>query len=304
MKKIFNLLRLGLKNPRYYIESINLHWRQVNFVALLSILMMTISMFANIIPVFSRIADDFQTAINYVPDFTYNKGQLSLNEREKPLYYQSDNLKIVIDETVSTTTNYGSGIPEKQRNILESNSPIGIYLIKDFVFITIGQTAQEVPAYDYLFANNHRFKLFLKYIAEESFSINSMVFIILFITSSLIYWFQMLLISMLAGFFNVRLTRAITFKSRLKLTIIISFVPIILLELTSIIIPGFVVTQFTLVMITLFILYLSFKNHTEFIHAIMNNLDDLNITKNLNDTKPKQDKSKEDKYKDKQNNKE
>jgi hypothetical protein len=79
----------------------------------------------------------------------------------------------------------------------------------------------------------------------------------------------------MAGFFNVRLTRAINFKARLKLTVVISFVPILLLELMSILIPGFVATQFTLAAITLFLLYLAFKNHTKFIHTIMNNLDDI-----------------------------
>lgn len=282
MKKIFNLLRLGLKNPRYYIEAINVPWRYINFVALLSILMMTLSMFISIMPAFSRIADDFQAATNYVPNFTYTNGELSLGDNSKPLYYQSEALNIVIDDSISTTTEYESGIPNDQKAMMEANSAIGIYLIKDYSFIMIGQSSQEIPAYDYLFANSHRFKLFLNYIAEESFSMNSMLFIVLFVSSALLYWLQILFISILAGFFNVRLTRAITYKSRVKLTILISFVPIILLELMSIFIPGFIVTQFTLAVITLFILYLAFKNHTQFIHAIMNNLDDLDIDITVN----------------------
>lgn len=298
MKKTFNLLRLGLKNPRYYIEAINLPWRYINFVALLSILMMTVSMFASIIPAFSRISDDFQAAANYVPDFTYTNKELSLIDDSKPLYYQSDSLKIVIDDSISSNSTYETDIPKEQRDIFESNSVIGIYLISDYAFITIGQTTQEIPAFDYLFANKYRFELFLKYFAERSFSINGMLFIILLISSSIVYWLQMVFISLLAGFFNVRLTRAITFKSRLKLTILISFVPIILLELMSIIIPGFVVTQFTLAMITVFILYLAFKNHTKFIHAIMNNLDEIELPKETqnnnemvdNDTKETEDK--------------
>lgn len=287
MKKTFNLLRLGLKNPRYYIEAINVPWRYINFVALLSILMMTVSMFASILPAFSRISDDFQAAVNYVPEFTFTNKELSLKDNAKPLYYQSDSLKIMIDDSISSTATYESDISKEQRNILESNSIIGIYLISDYAFITIGQTAQEIPAFDYLFANKYRFELFLKYFAEKSFSMSGMLFIILFISSSIIYWLQMLFISLLAGFFNVRLTRAITFRSRLKLTILISFVPILLLELMAIIIPGFIVTQFTLAMITLFILYLAFKNHTKFIHAIMNNLDEIELPTEFSEKKDK-----------------
>lgn len=279
MKKIFNLLRLGLKNPRYYIEAINVPWRYINFVALLSILMMTFSMFISIIPTFSRIASDFQAASDYVPDFIIRDGQLELSDDAKPLYYQSDSLKIVIDDSISTTTEYKSGISNEQKAMLEQSSAIGIYLLDDYSFITIGQTINEIPAYEYLFANSHRFGLFLDYIAEESFSINSVLFFVLFFSSAIIYLFQILFISILAGFFNIRLTRAITFKSRVKLTIIISFVPLVLLELISILIPGFIVTQFTLSVITLFILYLAFKNHTQFIHTIMNNLEEIDLDK-------------------------
>src|SRR5699024_2510067 len=104
-------------------------------------------------------------------------------------------------------------------------------------------------------------------------SINTMMFLVMLVTAFFVYWFQIILISIMAGFFNVRLTRAINFKARLKLTVVISFVPILLLELMSILIPGFVATQFTLAAITLLLVYLGFNNHTKFSNTNRNNLD-------------------------------
>ncbi|MBZ6526242.1 DUF1189 family protein [Aerococcaceae bacterium DSM 111021] len=275
MKKIFNLLKLGLKNPRYYIESINVPWKYIHLVAFGSILVMTLALFINIIPTFSRISQDFSNAVEYIPEYTLSEGTLNIADGEKPLYYQSDSVQIVIDDSINSEMGFESEISEKQRTMLEPNAPFGIFIIEDYAFLTVGETVQEIPGYDYLFANQHRFELFLNYIAEESFSMNAMVFFIILVSSFFVYWFQILLISIMAGFFNVRLTRTIDFKSRIKLTVVISFIPILLLEAMSIIIPGFVATQFTLATITLFLLYLAFKNHTKFIHTIMNNLDQI-----------------------------
>lgn len=275
MKKIFNLLKLGLKNPRYYIESINVPWKYIHLVAFGSILAMTLAMFVNIIPVFSQISDDLSNAVEYIPEYSLSEGTLNIAEGEKPLYYQSDSVQIVIDDSINTEMGFETEIPAEQREMLMPSSPFGIFIIEDYAFLTVGEVVQEIPGYDYLFANNHRFELFLNYIVEESFSINTMMFVVMLVTAFFVYWFQIILISIMAGFFNVRLTRAINFKARLKLTVVISFVPILLLELMSILIPGFVATQFTLAAITLFLLYLAFKNHTKFIHTIMNNLDDI-----------------------------
>ena len=275
MKKIFNLLKLGLKNPRYYIESINVPWKYIHLVAFGSILAMTLAMFVNIIPIFSQISDDFSNAVEYIPEYSLSEGTLNLAEGEKPLYYQSDSVQIVIDDSINTEMGFETEVPAEQREMLMPNSPFGIFIIEDYAFLTVGEAVQEIPGYDYLFANNHRFELFLNYIVEESFSINTMMFVVMLVTAFFVYWFQIILISIMAGFFNVRLTRAINFKARLKLTVVISFVPILLLELMSILIPGFVATQFTLAAITLFLLYLAFKNHTKFIHTIMNNLDEI-----------------------------
>lgn len=297
MKKLVNLIKLGLKNPRYYIESINMPWKYIHLVAFGSILAMTLSLFISIIPTFSRIADDFSGAVDYIPEFSITDGNLSLGEDAKPLYYQSDSLQIVIDDSINSQMGYQSEISENQREMLQLEAPLGIYIIKDYAFLSVNGVAQDIPAYDYLFANQHRFELFLRYVAEESLSINAMLFFILIVSSFFVYWFQMFIISILAGFFNVRLTRAINFKARLKLSVIISFVPIILLELMSIIIPGFIVTQFMVSAITLFLFYQAFKNHTKFIHTIMNNLDQLDIEdmdiqnddQDDNDEKEKQD---------------
>ena len=128
-----------------------------------------------------------------------------------------------------------------------------------------------------------------------------MLIFVLLVSSFFVYWFQMFIISILAGFFNVRLTRAIDFKARLKLSVIISFVPIILLELMSIVIPGFIVTQFMVSAITLFLFYQAFKNHTKFIHTIMNNLDQLDI-EDMDIKNDKQDDDENEKQDDKDDN--
>src|SRR5699024_11232922 len=118
------------------------------------------------------------------------------------------------------------------------------FIIEDYAFLTVGEVVQEIPGYDYLFANNHRFELFLNYIVEESFSINTMMFLVMLVTAFFVYWFHIILISIMAGFFNVRLTRAINFKARLKLTVVISFVPFLLVDIISILILCFVASMF------------------------------------------------------------
>lgn len=284
MKKIYSLLKMGLKNPRYYIESINLSWKYIHLLALLGISVMAASGTYRITPLVTDLGQDLQNAIEYLPDYNIEDGQLELVGDQKALYYSSNTFQLIIDDKLEVENNQ-IALKQNQKEIFDRNSLFGLYLVRNNAFAILNGQAQEVPSFDYIFANPHRLSLFLNFYTDNFFRVITIIFITLMIGFFFSYWFQIILIGSLASLFNARLTRPISFSSRVKLSVMASFVPLVLLQLTSLLIPGFNANYLILAAITLFIIYKTFMNHTLFIRQIMNSLDEDQIEQLKDDTK-------------------
>lgn len=280
-------MKLGLKNPRYYIESINFPWKYIHLIALLAISMMAATSTFAVSPVIRNLGQDLQAAVEFLPEFQIENQELQLGESEKALYYTSNTFELVIDDSIVVENNQLI-LNANQQELFNNKSPFALYIFRNNAFAVLAGQAQEIPSFDYLFANPHRLSLFLNFYTDNFIRVMTIVFISLFIGSFFLYWFQMILIASLASLFNARLTRPITFTSRLKLAVTVSLVPLILLEIVQFFIPGFSSSYLILAVISLFIIYKTFMNHTLFIRQIMSSLDESQIEQ-LTEDKKKED---------------
>lgn len=281
LKYMFKLLKLGLKNPRFYIEALNLKWKNLFVLSLLAMLALSGSIVVQTLPLIDSISNDVTAAVDHVPEFQFEDGLLKLEDNEKSLYYQSNFFQLVIDDTVSSRgmQNY-IPIDTTKANKLSTDTLLNLLVLQDQTIVIIAGNFYRIPDYYHLFSNQDSLITLLQSIDSQKATMLTSVFITAFIFSFFIYWFQMLLIAAVAGWFNARLTQKILFKMRLKLSIIVSFVPLILLQLMDAILPFFRSSYFMLMFITLYIIYLAFKNHTEFIRNLMQKINKNELDKN------------------------
>lgn len=272
MKNLFAILYNGLKNPRHYIGAIQLQKRYILLVGVLAALISGAFNTAQVMPVLNDMSQDLMSASEYIPQYRIMNNRLILSDDAKPLYYESDTFKLVVDDTIQSVDNQQIRVSDEQEKLLNQSAPLSLYLFENNAFLQWAGQVVSVPSYEYLFATPHRLSLFLSYIEDNKSVILITTWFMISSINFFSYWFQMLMIAAIANIWNSRLSQRISFGNRLKLVVIISFVPLILLELLTLLIPGFFWSFIVLGAITLFILHKAFKSHTLFIHSVVNSM--------------------------------
>ncbi|WP_162890894.1 DUF1189 family protein [Suicoccus acidiformans] len=289
MKYTRNILIMGLQNPRYYIEAFKVKGRHILLLSLLAVLFMTIGLFRLYQGPLNSLVHDISQAETYLPDFTYEGGELNLAEGSKPLYYQSDTFQLVIDPTIEATNSRSVPLTPAQEERIQANSILSLYLFKNNAFMGSGDIIQPVFEYDILFANDEALAFPLQALNQHKAQLSIAFFGSLYLSQYISYWVQMFLIAVIAGLFNLSMTRRIPLKNRIKLSVIISFVPIILIELVNFFIPGIYLSYTVISFITILLMFFTFRNHTRFIQQIMRHMnikevDSLDREDSLKDT--------------------
>lgn len=268
MKQIISIISRGLRNPRHFIEALGLKRRQLRLIATTAILMMSVASFLNILSPLLHVVEDITGAAAYIPNYTVSNGELTIQAPDKPVYYQSDYAQFVIDDTVASTgLSKTLLLPDNKATMIDPYAVVGLYVFKDQALLMLNETL-------YVFEDIHNGSISHEALADYARSFEQMKlpilltgFLTTLVLSALGYLIQMLIITSMVSGFNSRLTQPIPFKDRLRLTMTVSLFPLIVLQ-------GFplpITLQFFLLMsITLFIIYLMFKKHTDFIRNIMN----------------------------------
>ncbi|MCW6663390.1 DUF1189 domain-containing protein [Aerococcaceae bacterium NML190073] len=268
MKKIISLIARGLRNPRHYIEALGLKRRQLQQIAFSAILVMSVASFLMIVLPLLHVAEDIAGVAEYIPNYTVNNQELTIQAPDKPLYYQADYAQVIIDDTVIRTGISNSIlIPDDKARTINPGSLIGLYVFKDQAFLSLNQTLYSFDDIHNGTISPDALIAYVNSFAKMKGAILLVAFITTFIMSALSYLVQMLVIASMVSGFNLHLTQPIPFKDRLRLTMTVSLFPLILLQGLSL--P--VTIQFVLLMaITLYTIFLMFKKHTDFIRNITN----------------------------------
>lgn len=273
MKYLFAVILYGLKNPRYYIEALNVKRKPIILTFFLMTLVITLLNFFKIYPYYQAINNDLIQAKSHIPQYQYVNENLFIAEDDKALYYNSDSFQLIIDDQIVDEGNYTLRVNDQQKDMIDMRRPIGLYLFKNNGFLSINGQVHAIPSYDYLFANPHRLSLFLDYFQDSQWAIILSIFLVLFLVNSFSYLIQLVILAFLANIFNYQLTRPLSFKTRMKMVLLITLVPILIIEILSLFFPVFQNSFLLLLAITLFVLYKTFKYHTQHVHDVMETLD-------------------------------
>lgn len=267
MKQIISLISRGLRNPRHYIEALGLKRRQLQLIAFVAVLAMSIASFLTITFPLLHVVEDVTNVAEYIPDYTVSNHELTLNAPAKPLYYQADYAQVVFDDTIAQSgLSNALLIPNEKAAMISPSALIGFYVFKDKAFLTLNETL-------YAFDSIHDGRISHATLVDYARSFTQMKgpilltgFITTFLISAFSYLIQMMMIASMVSGFNHHLTQPIPFKDRLRLTMTVSLLPLLLLQGLSL--P--ITIHFLLLMaITLYIIFLMFKKHTDFIRNIM-----------------------------------
>lgn len=270
MKTLTKILIHALRNPRHYIESLNVKWRYIMILPLLASLAITLHILLVTDTVLDGFFADISNASQYIPEYTLEDESLVLADGATPLYYQSNFFQLVIDDTIENR-GIQSYIPisKEKADLMADDIPLNLFLFKNQAVAVVGGIPRIINEYENTLLSQETLSRLMNSVTNQQFSMLSAVFLSYFVTSFIFYWIQMLLIALLAGIFNMRLSQPLPFKTRLKLTVVISFIPLVLIQLINSIFTNIQFGTYLLQVITLFLYYLALKDHTRFIRNLM-----------------------------------
>lgn len=270
LKQTFQIIFNGLKNPRFYIESINLKWRYLFLVSLIAVAALALNTTVQSVPLLDMIQQDVTSSADYIPNYKITDGELAIASGEKPLYYQSNSFQLVIDDTIASRgiQNY-IPVDKTKADRISDNTLLNLFLLKDQSFVVIADNIYRIPDFSEQIFNRDTLMNLLYSIQNQQTVMLVTVFLTAFILSIGMYWIQVLMIGLMAAFFNPRLSKPLPLKSRLKLSVIVSLAPLISLQLVDMLAPGFRSSSYLLMFITLYLIYLTFRNHSEFLQLLM-----------------------------------
>lgn len=273
LKDSFNILKYGLKNPRFYIDAISLKWRYLIFISILGITALALNTTIQSMPLLDTITQDITSSAQYIPNYEIKDNELTLAKDAKPVYYQSNSFQLVIDDTIQSKgiQNYIPVDTTKAERIAD-NTLLNLFILKDQTFVVVAGNLYRVPNFSEQFFNRESLVGLLNSIQEQTLIMSMSVFATAFLFSIGIYWMQMLIIGLMVSFFNARLTQPLPLSSRIKLSVMVSLIPLFILQAVDILVPFFRSSSYLLIGVTLYIIYLTFRNHTQFIKSLLKRL--------------------------------
>ncbi|PMB84312.1 DUF1189 domain-containing protein [Dolosicoccus paucivorans] len=266
LKRLLLIIKHGLNDPRYFIDSLNLSFKQLMPLRLLAITIIALTMTVNSSNLIQEMVTGVEGSAEHVPTYQIENGKLHLEE--PALYYQTDFFQLIVDDEAFLTQE-GIKIPTKRATAVSSSQPISLFILNNGVSVSLlNQPYRIAGGLDY-FKDNKQLAYFLQSVYKQQPQMYAILFISQWIVTIGVYWLFIVFTAWLAQIFNLRLTQPIQFKNRVKLVTTISFIPIIAVCVLQMIFPSFMYGFHAVVIATLYIMYQALKSHTEFLKKIM-----------------------------------
>lgn len=145
MKSLFNLYKEGLQKPRIFMASFDLKRRQVLLISWLAILVMSLSLTIQSLPIFDAMMENIHSASQYIPEYTVDEGILTVPNDQKPVYYQSEFFQLVFDPSITSKGSVESlKLPQSKQQQIKSNIPMNVFIFQNQAFVLFGGMLQEV----------------------------------------------------------------------------------------------------------------------------------------------------------------
>lgn len=271
MKKLITLFIQGIKNPRYFIEALNLSRKELRLIRLLSVLVMTLSFAFNAYPMITSFVSEVQEAVNMIPEYQVHNDELTLSQ-SKPIYYQSPNVQLVVDPTIQQKgIDMNIPIPKEKSAKIRTDALVNIFIFKDQTLFDMGTGLMKTDAFH---TGELSKEMLSHYLKDMQGTAVISVIIASFLVSGIMYSIQLLLIAFFAGSFNARLTQPVPFGARVRLVTVIAFIPLLAVEFGQMIWGFFPLRFFAWAAMTLYLLFSTYRNHTDFVRQMLDKLDD------------------------------
>ncbi|MCR8968729.1 DUF1189 domain-containing protein [Facklamia sp. 7083-14-GEN3] len=279
MKKLFFILKNGLNNPRFYIESINVKWKQIIVLPLIVTILIAVNFGLALFPTLRSIQTDINESINYLPDFQIENGELKLKEDQKALYFESRQFQLIIDDQLTNLSkDEGLILKSENKRNPELTSIFNLLLVKNQIVVYTPENGQVFAFNHDMVTSKESLVTVLTYASQFNFIQIVSLIIMTWIAAVFAHFYFIVITSLLTGILNIRLNFPLPFIVRMKLVMVCSVVPILMIELIKLVWSNFYVPFYLLVGLTLFIIYHSFKQHTLFMHQLLSHMD-INIIK-------------------------
>ena len=266
---LFQLLIKGVRHPRYYIAAMVASKKQLRQLSFIAILMMTLALCVRVFPLLNGITQNISTIIPELPQYTITEKQQLQLTNSKPVYYQSPTFQLVVDDTVELQNNQNQlNIPTKTANRIQGDTLLNLFLFKNTAYAVVAGTTFALPNFYQAGETQQQLSNLLHTAANQQTNFLISLVVTSFIASVVTYWFIMLLTTLFSAGFNRFLSQPLRFNQRLKLIRLVSFMPILLIELLNIAFPMLALGYLSLIILSLWIMYAAIKEHTIFLHSM------------------------------------
>ena len=274
LKRLIFILKHGLKSPRFYIEGLSLKWKQLLILPLIVALFMALNLTRQLSPLMFNLQTELKDSVSYLPQFQVEDGTMHLDSGEKALYYQAELFQLIIDDQVKfIDSNEESLIVNQQNEELALDQTFNLLLAENQIIFYTKENQQLLNFPNYLISNRQELQTILNHFSEAKLSHWLLLIFACFIATTISYWYLMLISAILAGILNFRLNFPLPLHFRLKLAIVCSFTPLIIIECIKMIFPAFTIHFYLFTLLIVLLLYHTFKEHTLFMRDVLSKID-------------------------------
>ena len=280
LKNIITILKLSLKNPRFLIDSIQIKWKPLVGLALISILIVSLGQLGASRPMLDQMNQDLLAAKDHIPQYYYQLGQLKLDDQAKPLYYQSPYFQLVIDDQVRQNNAQDPiNLGADKAQAINRHTFLNLFMFKNRTYAILAGQIYQLPQGMTLLSQPDNLNVLLNYFDRHKVMVFAYMWFGFFLVHIPMYAFHILILALFLQVFNVRLTQKLPFSSRSKLAIVNSFYPLLFISLVNLFIPLVGLPYNLTLALAMGITYLMFRSHTFYIMKVTNHLKASDISK-------------------------
>lgn len=270
MRILLLIIYYSLSSPRYFVEAHYHKLKSVIGVAMIPILMMTLTQVLMIYPQIQSFYKDVSKAETYIPTFAYQNDKLVISEGDKPLYFRSDNLQVVVDDTARTVPIFNTiPISREKFDKIKDFSGVSLFILRDQAFVKYQDFEAEIPDPAMNLVTSNQLKSTLQSVVSHQWLSLIPLLLFSFLFAFTYYWFANLICAIIVGGMNQFLNQKLKIKERLKIVVPITFIPIILTEFIKMWLPGFSLSILVLALYVMIIYYRAFISYTQFINELI-----------------------------------
>lgn len=268
---MLKILKRGLQNPRFYIEALNIKWKYLIGLSFFVSLIMGINVTREMSPILEDIQSNITDAVQFIPVFSIEDEKLILAEENSAVYYQSEFFQLVIDDQIKGNfSQAGISLNEKAASRVSTEPWVNLIIGQEDAGLAIRGNQQIITLDLSVIQSSENLSQIILTLSQYNLISYGILFLAGVLSAFITYWYIIFLTGLFSAILNARLNLPLPLSARIKLSIVASFVPILMIELVKFLIPGFYVSYYILIFATILILYMTFKNHTYFMHDLMN----------------------------------